>query len=80
MALLDVTEWLLDEDLLLQLAIEECRLDIHMMHTPILCTHGMSVDISYAQEDNSASIRNIVLVLHPRVFQSIVFILREAMV
>ena len=40
----------------------------------------MLVDISYAQVDNSASAHNIVIAFHPRVFQGIVFIHREAMV
>jgi hypothetical protein len=39
-----------------------------------------TVDISYAQVDNSASAQNIVIAFHPGVFQGIVFIHREAMV
>jgi hypothetical protein len=40
----------------------------------------MLVDISYAQVDNSASAQNIIIAFHPRVFQGIIFIHREAMV
>ena len=42
----------------------------------------MHVDISYAQVDNSASVQNIIVAFHPRVFQVSLFIFyhREARV
>jgi hypothetical protein len=40
----------------------------------------MLVGISYAHVEYSASAQNTIVAFHPRVFQGIIFILREAMV
>jgi hypothetical protein len=50
-----------------------------MAITSLATTPEMYVDISYALVDNSASSQNIVIAFHPRVFQGIVFIHKEAM-